>query len=115
MKSNQSLTFQKQTSWNEQQLMLMPTPKNQVLSSDAQTSANFYRSDVILRHYLGKHLPDDALHYMGEKLDRLGNKAATAMDALSLKADKMTLELQKRSKLGEAIHKMSFIPPIGLW
>ncbi|MBN2732573.1 MAG: acyl-CoA dehydrogenase family protein, partial [Balneolaceae bacterium] len=83
---------------------------NQVLTADGRRSQNFYQSDRILRHHLAKHLPDAALSHMNNNLERLGSQAATAMDDLSLKADKHGPVLKKRSKYGETINEVEFHP-----
>lgn len=83
---------------------------NQVLTADSRRSQNFYQSDRILRQHLAKHLPDAALSYMNNKLDRLGSQAAIAMDDLSLKADKQGPVLKKRSKYGETLNEIKFHP-----
>lgn len=83
---------------------------NQVLTDDSNGSANFYKSDRILQNYLEKHLPKDALTYIGEKLKRLGGQAATEMDDLSQKADKQGPVLKKRNRYGEKIDEVEFHP-----
>lgn len=83
---------------------------NQVLTADGRRSQNFYQSDRILRQHLAKHLPDAALSHMNNKLDRLGSQAATAMDDLSLKADKQGPVFKKRSKYGETLNEIKFHP-----
>lgn len=83
---------------------------NQVLTADSRRSQNFFQSDRILRHYLAKHLSDAAQTYINDKLDRLGNQAATQMDSLSLKADKQSPVLKKRSKYGSTINEVEFHP-----
>ena len=88
----------------------MSQPKNQVLSSDGQVSANFNDSDLILQHYLRKHLPEDALGYINGKLKTLGRKAAVQMDALSLTADQQSPVLKKRTKYGEDVNEVQFHP-----
>src|SRR6056297_1377391 len=87
--------------------------KNRVLTEDARKSSNFYRSDLILRSYLDKHLSASALDYVEDKLDRLGKQAAVYMDDLSQKADKQEPRLKQRSKLGEEINEVEFHPAYG--
>lgn len=88
----------------------MPHSQNQILAEDARSSRNFYQSDLVLQHYLRKHLSDSSLKYMDEKLEKLGEQAATIMDGLSRKADKQGPVLQKRDEYGEEINEISFHP-----
>lgn len=88
----------------------MSQPDNQVLTPDARSSNNFYQSDLVLQHYLTKHLSDSSLKYMDEKLEKLGEQAATVMDGLSRKADKQGPVLQKRDEYGEEINEINFHP-----
>lgn len=88
----------------------MKNPVNKVLNTDSYQSSNFFQSDRMVRHYLDKHLSDTAVQYMDDKLDRLGGQAATQMDALSLKADRHSPTLNKRSKVGETINDIEFHP-----
>ena len=83
---------------------------NEILSSDARQSANFFESDIILRHYLNKHLSGSAYEYMNDKLNRLGQLAANKMDQWSQKADKQGPILKKRSKFGKTINEVEFHP-----
>lgn len=84
--------------------------KNKVLTDDARTSANFYKSDDILKHYLKKHLSGAALEYMEDKLSKLGERAATFMDELSMQADKQSPTLEKRTPTGEPSNTIKFHP-----
>ncbi len=88
----------------------MSNPRNRVLTDDARSSSNIFSSDLILRNYLKKHLPENALAYMGDKLITLGEQAANRMDDLSQKADKQSPVLKKRSKFGEEINEVKFHP-----
>lgn len=88
----------------------MPHSQNQILAEDARSSRNFYQSDLVLQHYLTKHLSDSSLKYMDEKLEKLGEQAATIMDGLSRKADKQGPVLQKRDEYGEEINEINFHP-----
>lgn len=86
----------------------MDYPKNQVLTDDARTSQNFYDSDLILNNFLRKHLSDEAFFYMNDKLEELGEIAATVMDELSHKADKNSPDLIQRTPLGEPLNQIEF-------
>lgn len=88
----------------------MSYPENKVLADDYRTSNNFFASDQILQSHLGNYLPVDALQYMHENLDQLGETAATQMDALSQKADKLPPQLNKRNRLGEDVDEVEFEP-----
>ncbi len=88
----------------------MRDPSNQVLTDDASSSTNFFKSDHIFRHYLQNHFPDSALEYMNPKLERVGQQAATRMNPLSLKADQQRPELKKRTKFGETVNAVQFHP-----
>ena len=88
----------------------MSTLSNRVLTDDARSSGNFFSSDLILRNYLKKHLPENALEYMGDKLVILGEQSATGMDDLSQKADKQSPVLKRRSKFGEEANEIEFHP-----
>lgn len=83
---------------------------NRVLTKEFQVSNNFYKSDLILRRYLEKHLPVEALTYMDDKLKSLGGKAAVGMDELSQKADKESPVLKKRNRYGETMDEVEFHP-----
>jgi len=86
----------------------MDYPKNQVLTDDARTSQNFFESDLILNNYLRKHLSNESFFYMNDRLEELGEVAATVMDELSLKADKNYPELVRRTPLGEPLNQVRF-------
>ncbi|MGI9544809.1 MAG: acyl-CoA dehydrogenase family protein [Cyclobacteriaceae bacterium] len=83
---------------------------NQVLEHGFRTSRNFFRSDGILQHFIGKHFSDNGLAYMLEKWEKLGQQAAMHMDALSLNADKKVPELIKRDSYGETLNQVKFHP-----
>ena len=84
--------------------------KNQVLSDDYKVSANFYKSDKILRSYLRNEISRQGNAYFQEVLNRQGEEAAGRMNELSLLADKNGPELIKRSPLGENINEIRFHP-----
>lgn len=88
----------------------MDYPANQVLTDDARTSQNFYQSDLILNNFLRKRLSNEAFFYMNDKLEVLGEEAATVMDELSLKADRNRPELKRRTPLGEPLNHVEFDP-----
>lgn len=88
----------------------MDYPANQVLTDDARTSQNFYQSDLILNNFLRKRLSNEAFFYMNDKLEVLGEEAATVMDELSLKADRNRPELKRRTPLGEPLNQVEFDP-----
>lgn len=88
----------------------MSHPQNQVLTDDYHTSSNFFESDLILRNYLQKYLPDDSYHYMEGKLQWIGEKAANRMDGLAQQADKNSPVLKQRSRLGESVNEVQFHP-----
>lgn len=73
---------------------------NQVLTDDARTSDNFFKSDRILQQYLNKYLSKEASEYIQEKLAKLGAQAAVEMDHLSQIADKEPPVLKRRDKYG---------------
>ncbi|MFA0961641.1 acyl-CoA dehydrogenase family protein [Roseivirga sp. BDSF3-8] len=83
--------------------------KNKVLH-DYSPSLNFYRSDVIFRHVISKELKPGTLEEINDRLEELGERAATEMDALSLQADKHGPELVKRNFLGETVDEIRFHP-----
>jgi len=84
--------------------------KNKVRTDDVRKSSNFYKSDLILQHYLKSQLPASAINYMKPKLEHLGEEAAQQMDELSLKADKYSPELKHRDQWGEENQKIEFHP-----
>lgn len=84
--------------------------KNTVLAENHSVSNNFFKSDLILQHYLEKNLSTEGLSYMKDKLVALGKEAATKMDSLSLKADKEGPKLIKRDKWGNTINEIEFHP-----
>ncbi|MEX2485765.1 MAG: acyl-CoA dehydrogenase family protein [Brumimicrobium sp.] len=84
--------------------------KNSVLSQELQKSQNFYKSDLILKEYLGRKLTKDAISYMENKWVEVGRQAAINMDALSLDADQNGPQLVKRNNLGETIDQVKFHP-----
>jgi len=88
----------------------MSHPKNQVLTDDYHSSSNFFKSDLILRTYLQKHLSENAYHYMKDKLRWMGDVAANEMDDLAQEADKNSPILRERSKLGETVNEVQFHP-----
>jgi len=88
----------------------MTHPNNQVLTNDYHTSSNFFESDLIFRNYIQKYLPEEAYHYLENKLQWLGEVAANSMDELAQKADKNSPILKQRSKLGEPINEVLFHP-----
>lgn len=88
----------------------MSHPKNKVLTDDYYVSNNFFESDLILRSYLEKYVPQNAYMYMKESLVELGGKAATNMDELSKKADQNPPHLKKRNKFGITIDEIEFHP-----
>lgn len=88
----------------------MSYPKNKVLTDDYRTSDNFFKSDQILRAYLQRHLEKETHQYLQAHLERLGKRAATQMDALSLKADKHSPVLKKRNKWGQDVDEVEFHP-----
>lgn len=84
--------------------------KNQVLTDNARTSENFFKSDRILKHYLKKHLSGAALEYMEDKLSNLGARAATSMNELSMQADRQSPTLEKRTPTGKPSNTIKFHP-----
>ena len=84
--------------------------KNQVLSENLSKSKNFYESDLILKEYLNRKLPESAKSYMSDKWEEIGAAAAIVMDELSLDADQNGPELIKRNNLGETIDEVKFHP-----
>jgi acyl-CoA dehydrogenase len=83
---------------------------NRVLNSDAYTSSNFYLSDLVLQHFLSREISVVGLSYMHDKLMEVGAAAATAMNPLSLMADKNPPILVKRNFYGEEINEIQFHP-----
>lgn len=88
----------------------MSHPGNHILEKEASFSSNFYISDGILNQYLRKYTSPDSLNYMSQKLNILGEKAATVMDILSLEADTFGPELINRSPYGENLDHIRFHP-----
>ncbi|CAN5383361.1 acyl-CoA dehydrogenase family protein [soil metagenome] len=86
-----------------------PVEKNKVLH-DFKPSTNFYESDQILRHYVGKNVSAQGLAYMQDKLQYLGKEAAGKMNELSLTADKEGPVLVKRNAFGETVNDIKFHP-----
>jgi len=84
--------------------------ENRVLRESYSPSTNYYKSDLILRHYLNANLSKDSHDYIESKLNRLGEEAAGKMNALSLLADKNGPELVKRDSFGETINGIRFHP-----
>lgn len=84
--------------------------KNQVLSENLSKSKNFFESDLILKEYLNRKLPESARSYMHDKWEEIGASAAIVMDQLSLDADQNGPELIKRNNLGETIDEVKFHP-----
>jgi acyl-CoA dehydrogenase len=87
-----------------------PKEKNKVLPSAFHPSDNFYKSDLILRHYLAQEISKEGLAYMEDKLQYTGAEAAGPMNELSLAADKNGPELVKRDFYGETINEIRFHP-----
>ncbi|MEH0155497.1 acyl-CoA dehydrogenase family protein [Limibacter armeniacum] len=85
-------------------------PDNKVLQDGALVSHNFFKSDVLLQHFLNREVSDKGKAYMKEKWDRIGVLAAVQMDKLSLQADKNPPELTKRDWYGNTIDEISFHP-----
>ncbi|CAG5076312.1 acyl-CoA dehydrogenase family protein [Parvicella tangerina] len=86
------------------------TRQNKVLSGAYKKSNNFFESDVMLHHHLGKILSDEAKNAIEQRLSWMGNVAANGMDFHSLKADKMPPTLVKRDQWGEDIDHIEFHP-----
>ncbi len=87
-----------------------PQQKNKVLENAYRLSANFYRSDKILQHYIKNNVSPAGFAYMQDKLDYTGAQAAGVMNELSLLADKKGPELVKRNFTGENIDEIRFHP-----
>lgn len=87
-----------------------PKEQNKVLQSVFRSSRNFYHSDLMLRHYLQKHVSAQGLAYMHDKLEYTGAEAAGRMNELSLQADKNGPVLVKRNFFGEDIDEIRFHP-----
>ncbi len=83
---------------------------NRVLEEGQRSSTNFFDSDLVLRELLDKALNGQAKSHLLPLLERLGGKAATEMDALSLTADRNVPELIKRDKWGQTIDEIRFHP-----
>jgi acyl-CoA dehydrogenase len=84
---------------------------NRVLSENYSTSGNFFSSDVIFRHYFQQaNLSGAAQIYFTPLLEQIGQRAATAMDDLSLLADKFPPQLIPRNKFGEDLPRIDFHP-----
>jgi acyl-CoA dehydrogenase len=81
-----------------------------VLDEKFRASTNFFKSDLVLQHYLHSILGVRSLAYFLEKLDKLGELSATELSVLSLTADKFSPVLQKRNFYGENIDKIDFHP-----
>lgn len=83
---------------------------NKVLNSNYKRSVNFYQSDQILNHHLSKILSETAKNNVEERLQWMGQIAATGMDYHSLKADKVPPTLVKRDAWGEDLDHIEFHP-----
>jgi len=88
----------------------MSHPKNKVLADNYRTSENFYASDLILQSHLNENLPEEESQFLEPRLESLGKKAATEMDALSIQADEYPPTLKKRDKLGQTVDEVDFHP-----
>lgn len=85
-------------------------PGNRVLDPAASKSNNFYQSDKIFRAYLKKYMSQKALKYMTDKLEWIGEEAATQMNVLSEQADQFGPEIRKRTPYGEELDEIEFHP-----
>jgi len=83
---------------------------NSVLLRDAHYSTNFYKSDLILKHYLEKYLKPNTQRYITPHLNKLGESAAQEMDDLSQRADKQRPVLKKRDRWGNSCSNIEFHP-----
>lgn len=81
-----------------------------VLSPEFTPTANFFKADHILTHFLRREASSDAYNYMHDKLNLLGEQSAQSMTELSLIADKQSPSLQKRNHYGETINRIVFHP-----
>ena len=95
--------------------MPQPTPttqatENRVLQKPYRPSRNFWQSDLLLQHLVSTRFPAKGVAYMEEKWTRLGEQAATHMDALSQLADKNPPQLIKRDQWGETLNEIRFHP-----
>ncbi len=84
--------------------------KNQVLADSFKPSQNFFKSDLILNHYLQANLTAIGFAYMSDALQATGHLAATTMDEYSLNADKQPPVLVKRNALGRTVDQIKFHP-----
>ncbi|WP_200978754.1 acyl-CoA dehydrogenase family protein [Echinicola sp. 20G] len=81
-----------------------------VLDNAYMPSKNFFVSDQIFVHFLQKEISKEAWAFMQPKLSRLGYKAASLLDHLSLSADKNPPFLKKRDAYGRTINEIIFHP-----
>lgn len=85
-------------------------PKNKVLADDYRPSINFFKSDLILRSYLQRHLAESQRQYLSDKLVQMGELSAGIMNELSQQADQHVPVLKKRNELGQDIDSIEFHP-----
>ena len=85
----------------------MSRAENKVLTDDYRRSDNFYESDLILKRYLQRWLPENPIK---GRLQELGGLAATEMDDLSQKADKNAPVLRRRDQFGNEANRVDFHP-----
>lgn len=83
--------------------------ENRVLAESYQPSSNFFKSDSILKARFNA-LSEDQQQWLHGRLDTLGSKLASEIDALSLLADKNGPVLEKRNLLGENTSSIVFHP-----
>lgn len=84
--------------------------KNKVLTDDYRPSINFFKSDLILRSYLQRHLAESQRQYLTDNLVQMGELAAGIMNELSQQADLHVPVLKKRNELGQGIDSVEFHP-----
>lgn len=85
-------------------------PQNRILDPNFHTSANYYHSDVVLKHFLCNHLSSDAQFFMRPNLEYIGKMAAGLMNELSLDADKNSPRLKKRNFYGDTVDEVVYHP-----
>lgn len=85
-------------------------PKNKVLTDDYRPSINFFKSDLILRSYLQRHLGESQRQYLSDNLIRMGELSAGIMNELSQQADQHVPVLKKRNELGQNLDSVEFHP-----
>jgi acyl-CoA dehydrogenase len=84
--------------------------QNRVLDHYNRLSSEFYKNYKVLQHYLQSSLSLSSLTFFSEFINQLGPKAATQINELSQRTDRLGLQLTKRNFYGENIDEIVFHP-----